>query len=292
MYPSRPFPRFPCPLSLQGWPFAQLLARVPASAVRQAGYREKNAYFFRHKIPKRSHPALSKPGVRWYIPLAPRGLGPGCLLRKPPDRIDRRLRAWANFVSVPVFAEGVQRFIAGWSSPVARQAHNLKVTGSNPVPATKTTAPSSHRLGGVLFFGTCLIGSGNQRPFRPWRVMRRSPSPWTATAISLGGEGINSLNSCRLFPIAGYGSPVARQPHSLGGVVQIQTPANNFIARNSGDRSSADICRRLLGRQSVGFADVNAMLCFRDDVVGYRDTLTGGRLRPDRLEAWLARNPN
>jgi hypothetical protein len=28
-------------------------------------------------------------------------------------------------------------FGAGWSSPVARQAHNLKVTGSNPVPATK-----------------------------------------------------------------------------------------------------------------------------------------------------------
>ncbi len=28
---------------------------------------------------------------------------------------------------------------AGWSSPVARQAHNLKVTGSNPVPATIDT---------------------------------------------------------------------------------------------------------------------------------------------------------
>ena len=28
---------------------------------------------------------------------------------------------------------------AGWSSPVARQAHNLKVTGSNPVPATILT---------------------------------------------------------------------------------------------------------------------------------------------------------
>ena len=26
--------------------------------------------------------------------------------------------------------------IAGWSSPVARQAHNLKVVGSNPAPAT------------------------------------------------------------------------------------------------------------------------------------------------------------
>ncbi len=30
---------------------------------------------------------------------------------------------------------------AGWSSPVARQAHNLKVTGSNPVPATKFSSP-------------------------------------------------------------------------------------------------------------------------------------------------------
>ena len=27
-------------------------------------------------------------------------------------------------------------FIAGWSSLVARQAHNLKVGGSNPSPAT------------------------------------------------------------------------------------------------------------------------------------------------------------
>src|SRR3954465_8113518 len=29
---------------------------------------------------------------------------------------------------------------AGWSSPVARQAHNLKVAGSNPAPATNETA--------------------------------------------------------------------------------------------------------------------------------------------------------
>ena len=28
---------------------------------------------------------------------------------------------------------------AGWSSPVARQAHNLKVAGSNPAPATSST---------------------------------------------------------------------------------------------------------------------------------------------------------
>jgi hypothetical protein len=29
---------------------------------------------------------------------------------------------------------------AGWSSPVARQAHNLKVVGSNPTPATTAMA--------------------------------------------------------------------------------------------------------------------------------------------------------
>jgi hypothetical protein len=29
--------------------------------------------------------------------------------------------------------------VAGWSSPVARQAHNLKVVGSNPTPATNDT---------------------------------------------------------------------------------------------------------------------------------------------------------
>jgi hypothetical protein len=42
------------------------------------------------------------------------------------------------------------RLIAGWSSPVARQAHNLKVAGSNPAPATNhrpswPAAPPSKR---------------------------------------------------------------------------------------------------------------------------------------------------
>ena len=40
-------------------------------------------------------------------------------------------------------------FDAGWSSPVARQAHNLKVIGSNPIPAPKLkTAPAT--AGAVL----------------------------------------------------------------------------------------------------------------------------------------------
>lgn len=31
---------------------------------------------------------------------------------------------------------GCKEHDAGWSSPVAREAHNLEVAGSNPVPAT------------------------------------------------------------------------------------------------------------------------------------------------------------
>ena len=35
---------------------------------------------------------------------------------------------------------------AGWSSPVARQAHNLKVAGSNPAPATNILCLRSHSI--------------------------------------------------------------------------------------------------------------------------------------------------
>ena len=40
---------------------------------------------------------------------------------------------------------------AGWSSPVARQAHNLKVTGSNPVPATKVITALGTSVPGAVF---------------------------------------------------------------------------------------------------------------------------------------------
>ena len=42
--------------------------------------------------------------------------------------------------------------VAGWSSPVARQAHNLKVTGSNPVPATKSYDSPKAKASGLSSF--------------------------------------------------------------------------------------------------------------------------------------------
>ena len=44
---------------------------------------------------------------------------------------------------------------AGWSSPVARQAHNLKVTGSNPVPATIILQMKSMRWPASAGFSIC-----------------------------------------------------------------------------------------------------------------------------------------
>ena len=45
-------------------------------------------------------------------------------------------RAGPFGVSGALVAPTLKLGSAGWSSPVARQAHNLKVVGSNPTPAT------------------------------------------------------------------------------------------------------------------------------------------------------------
>jgi hypothetical protein len=47
----------------------------------------------------------------------------------------------------------VGTFDAGWSSPVARQAHNLKVVGSNPAPAPKVLMIASPTRGFFAFGG-------------------------------------------------------------------------------------------------------------------------------------------
>ena len=45
---------------------------------------------------------------------------------------------------------GARHGDAGWSSPVARQAHNLKVAGSNPAPATIETPIISYRYQEII----------------------------------------------------------------------------------------------------------------------------------------------
>lgn len=42
---------------------------------------------------------------------------------------------------------------AGWSSSVARRAHNPEVAGSNPVPATSRLDPVPEGIGSFLYAG-------------------------------------------------------------------------------------------------------------------------------------------
>ena len=59
-----------------------------------------------------------------------------------------RWPALALLAFLPAFSSRRALIIAGWSSPVARQAHNLKVIGSNPIPATKFDAVKGIKLKG------------------------------------------------------------------------------------------------------------------------------------------------
>ncbi len=84
---------------------------------------------------------------------------------------------------------------AGWSSPVARQAHNLKAAGSNPAPATNLNPqnpnpPKPGQPAGPNAFtvrqGRAVLRGGQQTPFRrdrcsawpvPSRRFLRRPRP-------------------------------------------------------------------------------------------------------------------
>ena len=97
------------------------------------------------RCPTRSHSELGRESLqrRWYF-----------VLRH--GRVGRCLVFWSHCMGITallkhfclrlpclifsrVFFFKDARFGAGWSSPVARQAHNLKVAGSNPAPATNNS---------------------------------------------------------------------------------------------------------------------------------------------------------
>ena len=54
------------------------------------------------------------------------------LLKKKSEYCKKILKELKNLISLKTEF----KYTAGWSSLVARQAHNLKVGGSNPSPAT------------------------------------------------------------------------------------------------------------------------------------------------------------
>ena len=106
------------------------------AAGQRASWRWMTRWLWR-RCPTRSHSELGRESLqrRWYFVLRHGRVG-RCLVFQPHVLI-------TNFViyfTAIAFARSCHGlcmvFGAGWSSPVARQAHNLKVVGSNPTPAT------------------------------------------------------------------------------------------------------------------------------------------------------------
>ena len=97
--------------------------RSPITAIRKPGGHSEGCS-------TRSHPELGRenPQRRWYCRSSGGRVGRRQASSRRQRTDDRRQNR--AVLRLPVSDN------AGWSSPVARQAHNLKVTGSNPVPAT------------------------------------------------------------------------------------------------------------------------------------------------------------
>ena len=122
MLKQQPKPRLARPLDHRAWPF------FSKRAIRRMFAVTKSSKAAPRPFPKRAH-------VDTYAP-RPTGICCGLPSQEASGR-KRRLRALTVPFRQSVLGEGAQRFIAGWSSPVARQAHNLKVASSNLAPATK-----------------------------------------------------------------------------------------------------------------------------------------------------------
>ena len=105
-------------------------------------------------------------------------------------------------------------FDAGWSSPVARQAHNLKAAGSNPAPATNVyrKSPWRKKPGAFSlsrptrrFFDGVLLGS----PDLSSGKYTQSTFQVTATGsdtFSIQFANDNSANGLDNFSVAGAGA--------------------------------------------------------------------------------------
>ena len=119
----------------------------PPCAILCPGIRVATTWWSWRGANTRSHPELGRenPQRQWYC-VSRRGrvgrrqaLQASEVRRQMPDaRRENSLWHPTSEIRSPLPPIPVIRSLAsaGWSSPVARQAHNLKVEGSNPSPAT------------------------------------------------------------------------------------------------------------------------------------------------------------
>jgi hypothetical protein len=137
-------------------------------------------------------------------------------------------------------------FDAGWSSPVARQAHNLKAAGSNPAPATSVHRKNPRLIGRGFFRWPASKSPRTRRRVRPLDASPQGPtgsaSPHIVSRNSLGERNRRfahrqALGVCRAFQAEIRAKVIDKKGHCLTGV---QVDPDLFV-------------RRFLGRSLVGW---------------------------------------
>ena len=161
------------------------------------------------------------PGVPHPIPFRTRSLSPpGPMVlrlkaresRSPPGPLKGCSHQVETSKSNPTHDTPTTNFAAGWSSPVARQAHNLKVTGSNPVPAPKN---KNGLLREAIFVRGSLLAKAANSSTSLYRRARAAVGQLPLLPISLELRsrrrfGIQREKCCRLASTLTHSRPVRR----------------------------------------------------------------------------------
>ncbi len=170
---------------------------------------------------------------------------PFTMLKMPlPSLSERRLFVWRTNAS---------DVGAGWSSPVARQAHNLKVAGSNPAPATNKA-----RFRAAFFVPFAWRG-----PVALWLTVPEWDSP--ESAIAAAGSTMRCKGAGLLVPLvvpARFGTPAYWLPSNW---LALHPGASLFLIRRSRncrrarrDRRCRDPRAPRRGRGAAGSATLTA----------------------------------
>ena len=163
-------------------------------------------------------------------------------MRGPEQPADAANPPQAGLYTAPSRAVKLHQSVAGWSSPVARQAHNLKVTGSNPVPATKYSrknkdlqiAPrgdfcvvklpgSSAEARGCEVLGIPAYSLPRGGGLR----LEQFPAVFSNLQKAPAQRLINALTECRK---TSHGRPLPSRPQSCSHPVTAQKPAWQYVA--------------------------------------------------------------
>jgi hypothetical protein len=142
-----PLSPVPCPLSpgpgvsstwwpQRGWPTRSHSELGRETPQRRWYYATRRGRVGRRQVDRT--PAAPAPGDRGQGTDDRRQKRTGLAARPPRPQHHNPSHAPAHPTETLLLSSVVCPLNAGWSSPVARQAHNLKVVGSNPTPATNS----------------------------------------------------------------------------------------------------------------------------------------------------------